>query len=71
MDVEAVSMSDIRGTNVGYDTTFSISLGSYENRTPNYADPAIAAKCKGYQRDEIYRFGIIFYNSKSLPSPVY
>lgn len=71
MDVAAVSMSDIRGTNVGYDTTFGISLGSYENRTPNYADPAIAAKCKGYQRDEIYRFGIIFYNSKSLPSPVY
>lgn len=71
MDVAATAMSNIVGTNVDYDTTFSLSLGSYENRTPNYADPAIAAKCKGYQRDEIYRFGIIFYNSKSLPSPVY
>lgn len=40
-------------------------------RIPNYADPYIAANFKGYQRDEIYRFGIIFYNNKSLPSPVY
>lgn len=40
-------------------------------RTPNYADPYIAANYTGYQRDEVYRFGIIFYNNKSLPSPVY
>lgn len=71
MNVPATSMSSIRGTNVGYNTTFGISLGNSAIRIPNYADPAIAAKCKGYQRDEVYRFGIIFYNNKSLPSPVY
>ena len=41
------------------------------NRIYNYADPDIAANFKSYQRDEVYRFGIIFYNSKSIPSPVY
>lgn len=39
-------------------------------RIPNYADPYIDAKLKGYQRDEVYRFGIIFYNEKSVASPV-
>lgn len=37
----------------------------------NYADEIIASKFLGYQRDEVYRFGIIFYNSKSIPSPVH
>lgn len=71
MNVPSTGMSSIRGTNVGDNTPFSMSLGSNETRIPNYADPAISAKCKGYQRDEVYRFGIIFYNNKSLPSPVY
>lgn len=44
------------------------SLGS---RQHNYADPEVDALLQGYQRDEIYRFGIIFYNKKSIPSPVY
>lgn len=39
-------------------------------RTNNYADPYLAAKFKSYQRDEVYRFGIIFYNKKHIPSPV-
>ena len=38
---------------------------------PNYADPYICANYLGYQRDEIYRFGIIFYNNKNIPSPVH
>ena len=38
---------------------------------PNYADPYICANYLGYQRDEIYRFGIIFYNRKNIPSPVH
>jgi hypothetical protein len=25
---------------------------------------------RSYQRDEVYRFGIVFYNSKAIPSPV-
>lgn len=40
-------------------------------RIDNYCDPYIASAYKGYQRDEIYRFGIIFYNKKNIPSPVY
>lgn len=38
---------------------------------PNYADPYICSHFLGYQRDEIYRFGIIFYNDKGIPSPVH
>lgn len=38
---------------------------------PNYADPYICANFLGYKRDEIYRFGIIFYNNKNIPSPVH
>lgn len=37
----------------------------------NYADPYICANFLGYQRDEIYRFGIIFYNNKNIPTPVH
>lgn len=40
-------------------------------RLPNYADPYLAANYKSYQRDEIYRFGIVFYNEKNIPSPVH
>ena len=38
---------------------------------PNYANPYICSNFLGYQRDEIYRFGIIFYNNKNIPSPVH
>ncbi len=38
---------------------------------PNYSDPATCVDCTGYQRDEVYSFGIVFYNSKSQPSPVH
>ena len=38
---------------------------------PNYSNPYVCANYLGYQRDEIYRFGIIFYNSKGIPSPVH
>lgn len=38
---------------------------------PNYSDPFICSNFLGYKRDEIYRFGIIFYNDKNIPSPVH
>ena len=63
--------------NVGQWTELEgVSLGSlndveYGSRQHNYADPEVDALLQGYQRDEIYRFGIVFYNHKSLPSPVY
>ena len=52
-------------------TTYLFDDQTIGYRQHNYADPFIAANFKGYQRDEIYRFGIIFYNEKSIPSPVY
>ena len=72
MNVPAEYINQLTCTNVGYDTTFTVKFSNSASlRTPNYADPNIAATFKSYQRDEIYRFGIIFYNQKSLPSPVY
>ena len=37
----------------------------------NYSDPNYVSNYLGYQRDETYRFGIIFYNNKNIPSPVH
>ncbi len=42
----------------------------YATRQKNYADPIIASLFKSYQRDEVYRFGIVFYNNKFIASPV-
>ena len=51
------------------DTSINRSIPEY-SRQMNYADPYIDANFRGYQRDEIYRFGIVFYNNKSIPSNV-
>lgn len=40
-------------------------------RIDNYADPYFASNFLSYQRDEVYRFGIIFYNQKNIPTPVH
>ena len=37
----------------------------------NYADPVLSSRYRTYQRDEVYRFGIVFYNSKGIASPVH
>lgn len=37
----------------------------------NYASPFYSLYFRGYQRDEIYRFGIVFYNDKGVTSPVH
>lgn len=47
------------------------AFGSEGAIIPNYSDPYICANFLGYQRDEIYRFGIILYNNKNIPSPVH
>lgn len=51
----------------GYQSLVSIPE---ETRQINYADPFIASRFRAYAHDEVYRFGIIFYNSKNVPSPV-
>lgn len=35
----------------------------------NYANPVLANKFKSYQRDEIYRFAAVLYNSKGEKTP--
>ena len=42
-----------------------------EQRIRNYSDPYFCSNYLGYQRDETYRFGIIFYNNKNVASPVH
>lgn len=49
-------------------TTVSITNG---NIIPNYSDATVCANFTGYRRDEVYRFGIVFYNEKMIPSPVH
>lgn len=51
--------------------TYDLHNASGRKIIPNYADPYVCANFLGYQRDEIYRFGIIFYNNKNIPSPVH
>lgn len=58
--------TEIPNVNLG-----SLNDDSLGSRQHNYADPEVDALLRGYQRDEIYRFGIVFYNKKSVPSPVY
>ena len=49
----------------------TISASNQIMSIPNYSNPYVCANYLGYQRDEIYRFGIIFYNNKGIPSPVH
>lgn len=55
----------------GYDTVYITNESDNTQRIPNYADPGIAANLCGYRRDEVYRFGIIFYNKNGNNSPVH
>lgn len=73
MNVTPQQISNLIASNRDESDNYIIQLedGSNKYRQPNYADPYISSKFKSYQRDEIYRFGIIFYNEKSIPSPVY
>lgn len=73
MSANSVEMSGVElkyaDTNA-YVTTHEFADGS-QKRIPNYADPVISSELTGYNRDEVYRFGVILYNEKSLPSPVH
>lgn len=47
----------------------SIQFGS--DQLLSYSNPYIASKFASYQRDESYRFGIVFYNERGVASPVH
>lgn len=73
MNAKSIEMSGVELTYADTNTyviTHEFTDGS-QKRIPNYADPVISSELTGYNRDEIYRFGIILYNEKSLPSPVH
>ena len=42
-----------------------------EIKVRNYSDAYMCNNFVGYQRDEIYRFGIVFYNKKGIATPVH
>lgn len=42
-----------------------------KNIIKNYSDPWMCQNAVGYHRDEIYRFGIVFYNDKGIATPVH
>lgn len=47
------------------------TLDLHSNQLLSFCNPVISTKLASYQRDEIYRFGIIFYNSFGVSSPVH
>lgn len=57
----------IEGDKYTDDTRFGTSL----NVVRNYCDSFFSSNYLSYQRDETYRFGIILYNEKNIPSPVH
>ena len=53
-----------RTTNT-YDLT--VSLRPHENTFQNFKSPYITSALRGYVRDEVYRFGIVFYDLAGNP----
>lgn len=51
------------------DVITTINYGNVALR--NYGNPSFVSDFLSYQRDEIYRFGIVFYNNKGIASPVH
>lgn len=46
------------------------SVNFKELGVANYSNPYLDAKYRSYQRDEIYRFGVVFYNKQGQTTPV-
>lgn len=53
-------------------TTFNLNgrTTNIQNQYFNYKDGTISARLKGYMRDEVYRFGVVFYSKSGKPSQV-
>ena len=53
-----------------YDYIFNTNTGFNKFGPLNYSNPLLSNRFRSYQRDEIYRFGVVFYNEKGQSSPV-
>ena len=67
VDNLTVYRSNTSGNKTGIST---IKLSSSTSNV-NYSNSEIDSKVRGLQRDEIYRYGIVFYNDSNLASPVH
>lgn len=47
------------------------SISLEQEQIISFYNPTVSAKLASYQRDETYRFGIVFYNENSVASPVH
>lgn len=65
-------MYDLQSNNI-WDEKYNVqgSNASYVTLLNSYSNPVMEGYMLGYMRDEIYRFGIVFYNKKSQASPVH
>lgn len=61
--------ASVRG--LSWSSPFRGSVNMGKEVLMSFADPTVATKLASYQRDELYRFGIIFYDENSTPSPVH
>ncbi|MFA5397250.1 MAG: hypothetical protein WC346_14665 [Methanogenium sp.] len=68
IELDSNSTSDKSSSSVTANRTIKASQGS--NSFTNYASPYISMTLRGYQRDEVYRFGIVFYDKKGRSSKV-
>lgn len=51
--------------------TFVVGLDSHVTKGfPDYSSPFKSGLIRSYQRDEVYRFGIVLFDKKMRPSPV-
>jgi len=58
------------GQSAAIDSIDVSSSADTSTTTYDYGNPLFANKLTGYSRDEIYRFGIVFYDKYGRVSPV-
>lgn len=71
LSLSPIPLEGVASINPQTKTVQTYEVFKYANSAlPNYANPLIASRYKSLQRDEVYRYGIILYNKKHVPSPV-
>lgn len=62
-DLDSLDLMHIEGTYAG-----SLDLPAHSVKTLSYGDPTIDSLVRGYHRDEVYRFAVVFYNEQNVAS---